>query len=92
MKLMVLDKKEKWGMHKAKVYEESLELAEAIKEGDNAHIAEEALDNIQVAIGILDKLHNEGLDIQQAVYRHNKKLVARGWNAKAVIKVQVNKR
>lgn len=91
MKLMVLDKKEKWGMHKAKVYEESLELVEAIKEGDNAHIAEEALDVIQVTIGVLDKLHNEGMDIQQAIYRHNKKLVNRGWKEKAIVKIQVNK-
>lgn len=89
---MVLDKNDSWGMHKAKVYEESLELVDAIKEGDNAHIAEEALDTIQVAIGILDKLHKEGIDIQQAVYRHNKKLTNRGWDAKAIIKIQVNRR
>lgn len=92
MKLMILDKDDNWGMHKAKVYEECLELADAIKEGDNAHIAEETLDIIQVAIGILDKLHYEGVDIQQALYKHNKKLVDRNWDAKAVIKVQVNKR
>lgn len=92
MKLMVLDKNDNWGLHKAKVYEECLELADAIKEGDNVHIAEEALDIIQVAIGILDKLHHEGIDIQQAAYRHNEKLAARGWDTKAVIKIQINKR
>jgi NTP pyrophosphatase (non-canonical NTP hydrolase) len=92
MKLMVLDKNDNWGLHKAKVYEESLELVEAIKEGDNAHIAEEALDVIQVAIGILDKLHHEEIDIQQAVFKHNKKLANRGWDAKAFIKIEVNKR
>lgn len=92
MKLMVLNKNDNWGLHKAKVYEECLELVEAIKEEDNVHIAEEALDIIQVAIGVLDKLHHEKIDIQQAIYKHNKKLADRGWDAKAVIKVQVNKR
>lgn len=92
MKLMVLNKNDNWGLHKAKVYEECLELVDAIKEGGNVHIAEEALDIIQVAIGILDKLNHEGIDLQQAIYRHNKKLADRGWNAKAVVKVQVNKR
>lgn len=88
---MVLDKKDGWKKHKDKVKEEAAELVEAIEERDSAHIAEEALDNIQVSIGILDKLHYEGIDIQQAVYKHNKKLTNRGWNYKAVIKVQANK-
>lgn len=90
---MVLDKKDSWKKHRDKVEEESTELVEAIKEKDPAHIAEEALDNIQVSIGVLDKLYCLGLiDIQQAIDKHNKKLVDRGWNHKAVVKVQVNKK
>lgn len=89
---MVLDKDDRWNMHKSKVYEECIELADAIKEGDKDHIAEEALDNIQVAIGILDKLHQEGVDIQKAISMHNKKLNDRGWKHKRTIKIQVNKR
>lgn len=92
MKLMVLAKKDTWKKHSEKVEEEALELIEAIKEKDPVHIAEEALDNIQVSIGVLDKLCHEGVDIQQAIYRHNKKLVDRGWDHKAVVKVQVNKK
>ncbi len=92
MKLMVLDKKDGWKKHKEKVEEEAAELVEAIKEGNSADIAEKALDNLQVCIGILDKLYHEGVDIQQAVYRHNKKLINRGWNHKAVIKTQINKK
>lgn len=91
MKLMVLDKKDKWKEHEKKVNEESEELVEAIKEGNTAHIAEEALDNIQVAVGILDKLYHEGMNIEEAIFTHNKKLVNRGWKHKAVVKVQVNK-
>lgn len=92
MKLMVLDKKDKWKEHEKKISEESEELVEAIKEGNTEHIAEEALDNIQVSIGVLDKLYSEGVDIQDAVHMHNKKLVGRGWKHKAVVKVQVNKK
>lgn len=88
---MVLDKKDKWKDHKKKVDEEASELIEAIEEGNVSHIAEEALDNIQVSIGILDKLYHEGVDIQGAVHMHNKKLVGRGWKHKAVVKVQVNR-
>ena len=35
MKLMVLNKDERWGLHKAKVYEECLELVEAINSDDD---------------------------------------------------------
>lgn len=92
MKLMVLNKEDKWKTHKDKVDEESTELIEAIKEGNTAHIAEEALDNIQVNIGILDKLYHDGVNIEEAVHTHNRKLVNRGWKHKAVVKVQVNKK
>lgn len=88
---MVLAKDDKWGKHKKKVDEESLELVEAIGEGDLEHIAEEALDTIQVCIGILDKLYHQGIDIQQAVDKHNRKLVGRGWAHKAVVKIQINR-
>lgn len=47
---MVLKKYDNWGLNKVKVYEESLELTDAIKEGDNVDIVEEVLDIIQVAI------------------------------------------
>lgn len=92
MQLMVIDKNDRWGMHKAKVYEECLELIEAINENDELHIAEEALDNIQVSIGILDKLNSEGVDIQKVIDRHNRKLIGRGWEPKTTIKVQLIKR
>ncbi|RMD05064.1 hypothetical protein D9O40_00820 [Clostridium autoethanogenum] len=88
---MVLDKKDKWKEHEKKVNEESEELVEAIKEGNTTHIAEEALDNIQVSIGVLDKLYHEGMNIEEAIFTHNRKLVNRGWKHKAVVKVQVNK-
>ncbi|AZV56784.1 MazG nucleotide pyrophosphohydrolase domain-containing protein [Clostridium sp. AWRP] len=92
MKLMVLDKNDKWETHMDKVNEESRELIEAIKEGNMSHIAEEVLDNIQVSIGILDKLYNEGLNIEEVVHIHNRKLVNRGWKHKAAVRVQVNKK
>ncbi len=92
MELMVLDKKDTWKKHSEKVEEESTELIEAIKEKDPIHVAEETLDNIQVSIGVLDKLYHEGVDIQQAINRHNKKLVDRGWNHKAIVKIQINKK
>lgn len=92
MKLMVLDKEEKWGIHKAKIYEECLELVGAINKENKIQIIEEVLDIIQVSIGILDKIYHSGIDIQQAVYRHNSKLAKRGLDTKAIIKIQVDKR
>lgn len=92
LKMMVLDKNDSWGTHIGKIYEESAELIEAIAEGDHVHMVEEALDNIQVALGVLDKLQQEGIDIQQAVYRHNKKLIHRGWGIKASVNIEIKKR
>lgn len=89
---MVLDKNDTWKVSKDKIDEESTELIEAIKEGDSQHVAEETLDTIQVCIGILDKLYQNGINIQEEVYKHNKKLVDRGWKHKAVVKAQVNRK
>jgi len=72
-----------------KVKEESDELVKAIEEGDIDHIAEEALDNIQINIAVLDKLESQGLDIKQAVNKHLKKLKSRKWRYKKMIVFQV---
>ena len=86
MKLMILDKNERWSLHKSKVYEECLELVEAINSDDRVCIAEEAFDIIQVALGILDKLQHEGVDIQQAIHTHNKKLINREGSIKQLLR------
>jgi NTP pyrophosphatase (non-canonical NTP hydrolase) len=68
--------------------EESIELLEAIAKEDRHHIAEEVLDEIQVCVGILDKLEREGINIQQIFLKHNKKLVNREWKGKGVVRIQ----
>lgn len=47
------------------------------------------MDVIQVCIGILDKLEQEGLDINKMVDKHNTKLLERGWEYENVIHINV---
>ena len=97
MKLMILKNNESLCIDKnketfedilKKYQEESMELKEALQSGDDLQIAEETLDVIQMCIGILDKLNSNGMNINQLVKRHNKKLVMRNWEDKGVIQIQ----
>lgn len=80
-----------WNDISEKFHEEATELKEAIGENNNLHIAEEALDVIQVCIGILDKLGQEGIDVHQMFLRHNKKLIKRHWMEKGVVEIKWHK-
>ncbi len=71
--------------------EEAKELTEALESGDQLKIAEETLDQIQVCIGILDKLASQGINIDQLAKRHNKKLVMRNWKEKGVVNIHWKK-
>jgi galactokinase/mevalonate kinase-like predicted kinase len=96
--LPVLQKDDSWGEHLDKQQEESEELREAIvkvayleeyNEKNLQHIAEEALDNIEVCIGILDKL--EQIDkriVKKANANHIKKLLERGWKFKKLLTIK----
>ncbi|EPY6430844.1 MazG nucleotide pyrophosphohydrolase domain-containing protein [Clostridium sporogenes] len=64
-------------------------MLEAIQEGDKEHIAEEVLDVIQVAIGMLDTLEEEKYSLKQIICKHLKKLRKRGWRSKKLIVFQV---
>lgn len=97
MKLMILKNNKGLGIDKSKenfqdilkkYQEESRELEEALQSEDDVQIAEETLDVIQMCIGILDKLNSNGMNINQLVKRHNKKLVMRNWEDKGVIQIQ----
>lgn len=106
MELMVLGKNEKLGIDNDrleledfadKLLEETVELVNAIHKfktgkGSRGDIAEEALDNIQVCIGVLNRLYIDGADIKQEIHRNNKKLINRWWKPKAVIRIQVQRR
>lgn len=95
IKIPVLLKDDSWFKHRDKLEEEYEELYKAIErvayigdtdEEDLLHIAEEALDNIEVCIGILDKL--EQIDkkiIEKANLLHVKKLASRGWQFKTIL-------
>jgi phosphoribosyl-ATP pyrophosphohydrolase len=100
MKLMVLSHNDKlkldnnkWGWKDIKIkhLEESKELLLALDKEDKYQIAEEALDEIQVCIGILDKLRREGVNLEQIFHRHNKKLVNREWKCKGVVEIKWEK-
>lgn len=106
LELMVLGKNKKLNIDNDKVdliefadklLEETVEVINAIHQyrnskGSKEHVAEEVLDAMQICVGALNKLHIEDLDIQEAVHRNNKKLIHRGWEPKAIIRIQVNRR
>ncbi|WP_243152592.1 hypothetical protein [Clostridium sporogenes] len=81
VQLMVLDKKDTWEKQADKLVEETKEVLEAIQE--------EVLDVIQVAIGMLDTLEEEGYSLKQRICKHLKKLRKRGWKTKKLIVFQV---
>ncbi|SHH54516.1 hypothetical protein SAMN02745135_01148 [Caloranaerobacter azorensis DSM 13643] len=92
--LPVLDKKEDWAQHQQKLKEEFKELSLALATtniyGEEAieNIAEEALDVIQVCIGILDRVNeNNPRILKNKIQRHVVKLVNRGWKFKEVLRV-----
>jgi NTP pyrophosphatase (non-canonical NTP hydrolase) len=97
IKLYVLDKNErlnldnnKWTFTEIskKLREESFELREALVGYNQEHIAEEALDTIQVLAGLLDKLSNENMDLKKEIKIHNAKLKGRGWEVKKILEVR----
>lgn len=89
MQLMVLDKKDTWEKQADKLAEETKEVLEAVQEENKEHIAEEVLDVIQVAIGMLDTLEEEKYSLKQMICKHLKKLRKRGWKSKKMIILQV---
>jgi NTP pyrophosphatase (non-canonical NTP hydrolase) len=97
IKLYVLNKNEilnldnnKWTFAEiaGKVDEECIELVEALTSFDQEHIAEEALDVIQVAMGLLDKLSCGDMDLKKEIEIHNAKLKGRGWEFKKTLEVR----
>lgn len=69
-----------------KLEKEQKELDNAIKEGlSNGDIAEELFDTIQMCIGILNKLSQDGVDMRRVALRHEKKLIKRGWRWKGYV-------
>lgn len=88
MKIPVLEKNDTWFKIIKKLAEEIIELVIAIIKRDKKNIAEEALDVIQVAIGVLDKLEEEGMNIESVTFRHLGKLINRGWKFKKVLEVK----
>ena len=96
LRLMILDRNIKtsesnyndsWEKISNKLEEEYLEVQEAIREADRAHIAEEIFDLLQVSIRALVLLTKEKFNIEQLNMRHNKKLVNRGWKEKKIINI-----
>lgn len=89
VKLIVLDKKDTWQKQASKLLEETKEVLDAIQEKNKEHIAEEVLDVIQVAIGMLDTLEEEGYSLNINIDKHLRKLTKRGWKTKKLIIFQV---
>ena len=96
LRLIVLSHNDKLGINKEneswidiinKHNEESKEVIEAIENEQLVEIGEETLDQIQVCIGILDKLSNSGININSLITKHNQKLVNRGWVEKSYITI-----
>lgn len=92
LEMMVLDKKDDWKEHCHKLNEEVIETFMAIAVGNKEHMVSEVLDTIQVCVGMMHKLYGDGVDLEKAIAIHNSKLVDRGWDHKAIIRIQVIKR
>ncbi|ABR48554.1 hypothetical protein Amet_2400 [Alkaliphilus metalliredigens QYMF] len=90
VKMPVLAKDHSWVRHRLKLHEEHDELQQAIfgVKDNIGHVAAEALDTIQVCIGILDKVEEEvpGM-VKKEIFNHNRKLLERGWKVKKVIQI-----
>jgi hypothetical protein len=95
IKLLVLDRNEKLNIDKStesfseiahKIGEEYRELIAEMPgyEYDLNNIAEEALDLVQVLIGLLDKLPN----LEEEIKIHNAKLKGRGWKFKKIYEIR----
>lgn len=68
---------------------EQKELDNAIKEGmSKGYIAEELFDTIQMCIGMLNKLSQDGIDMRRVALRHEKKLIKLGWRWKGYIELR----
>ena len=95
MKLVVLRKNDEYMEMLYKLREETEELKEEIELhfrkniNNKENIAAEALDVIQVCIGILDKLEREGINIEKTIAKHNVKLLGRGWEVKKIVHINV---
>lgn len=69
-----------------KLEKEQKELDNAIKDKlSKGHIAEELFDTIQICIGILNKLSQDGVDMRRVALRHEKKLIKLGWRWKGYV-------
>ncbi|MFT8313781.1 MAG: hypothetical protein ABF633_05930 [Clostridium sp.] len=65
---------------------EQKELDNAIKGGMNkGYIAEELFDTMQMCLGMLNKLSEEGIDMRRVALRHEKKLIKLGWRWKGYV-------
>jgi hypothetical protein len=102
MKLYILDKDDSWFKISGKMREEHDEALTALNNYINyghtasqkeilGHLAAgELLDIIQVAIGGLDKLYIENINIDTEIMRHNEKLKNRGWLTRGTIRMNCN--
>lgn len=79
MRMPILDKNDTYEESFEKLKEETKEVGQAIDNKDKLNLAEECLDTIQVCIGLLIKLAADGIDINQSILRHCKKLSDRKW-------------
>lgn len=93
--LPVLQKNDSYSDMKDKLREELGELEEALQRyqvtgsnDDREAVVAEVLDCIQVCLGMLDRLEQEGAQISQATHHHFMKLINRQmWVVKDVLRV-----
>lgn len=98
IRIPVLKKDDDWENHVDKLLEEAIELIDEIEyiekdlfeEVSHECIVEEALDVVQVCIGILDKVESEYPGtIKKNIQKHYIKLLQRGWKVKEILKVGI---
>jgi len=92
LEIMILKHDPKYNRSKdisAKIKEESLELQNALKFGDQDEIVDESLDLITVALNAINEQSKDGVDIEAAIELHQKKLKGRGWKTDKIIRFYI---
>ena len=87
----ILWKRDRWDDHLGKLSEEFVELCHELHdmqngEGDLDKLNAEAMDVLQVALGIIEA---SGQDLETVFAKHTDKLMGRGWSVKGWINVEV---
>ena len=93
MRFPILDKYDNWDEIASKFNEEVKEFESEITNDNQRGITRELFDIMQVCIGGLDMLENQGVKLNPKLLEHYQKLLKRGWKIKGQVELDfINRR